>query len=108
MSRSVPQPGPTLPAGKWNLGNHTDLPLMNNTRASETEATLTLPVWPNPPDNEESAHRGQIFRCILKEWGTQVTTVKKAAAAEAEEEADKVDDAAADKDDKKLTSSKPR
>ena len=81
---------------------------MNNTRAPETEATFTLPVWPNPPDAEESVHRGQIFRCILKEWETQVTTIKKAATAETEEEADKVEDAAADKDDNKLTSLKPR
>ena len=67
-----------------------------------------LPVWPNPPYNEESAHRGQIFGHILKEWGTQVTTIIKAAATEAKEEADKVEDAAADKDNNKLTSLKPR
>ena len=66
-----------------------------------------LPVWPDPPD-DESVHRGQIFGCILKEWGAQVTTIKKAATAEAEEEADKVDDAAADKADDKLTSLKTR
>ena len=88
-----------------------DLPLMNHTRAPKTEATFTLPVWPNPPDNEESAYKGQIFRCILKEWGAQVTTIKKAEAAKAKEEAD-VDDVEADEDDDedddKLTSSKPR
>ena len=67
-----------------------DWPLMNHTRAPETEATFTLPVWPNPPDDEESAHRGQIFRHILKQWGTQVATIKKVLAAEAEEKADKV------------------
>ena len=85
-----------------------DPPLMNQTRAPETEATFALPMWPNPPDDEESVHRGQIFRCIPKEWGTQVTTIEKAAIAEAEDEADKVEDAAADKKDDKLTSLKPR
>ena len=49
-----------------------------------------LPVWPDPPDDEESAHRGQIFKCIHKEREAQVATIKEAAAAEAEEEADKV------------------
>ena len=43
-----------------------DLPLMNHTRAPKTEATFTLPVWPDPPDDEESAHGGQIFKCICK------------------------------------------
>ena len=33
-----------------------DPPLMNHTRAPETEATLTLPVWPDPPNDEEAAH----------------------------------------------------
>ena len=46
-----------------------DPALMNHTRAPKTEATFTLPVWPDPPDYEESVHRGQIFGCILKEWG---------------------------------------
>ena len=82
--------------------------LMNHTRAPKTEATFTLPVWPDPPDDEESVHRGQIFGHILKEWGAQVATIKKAAAAEAKEEADKVEDAAPDKDDDKLTSLKLR
>ena len=62
-------------------------PLMNHTRAPKTEAMFMLPVWPDPPDDEESAHRGQIFECICKEWEVQVTTIKEAAAAEAEEEA---------------------
>ena len=35
-------------------------------------------------------------------------TIKKAVAEKAEEKADKVEDAAADKDNDKLTSSKPR
>ena len=29
-----------------------DLPLMNHTWASETEAMFTLPVWPDPPNDE--------------------------------------------------------
>ena len=41
-----------------------DLPLMNHTRAPETEAIYTLQVWPDPPNDEEATHRGQIFECI--------------------------------------------
>ena len=85
-----------------------DPPLMNCTRAPGTKATFMLPVWPDPPDDEESVHRGQIFECICKEWEAQVATIKKAAAAEAKEEVDKVEDAVADKDDNKIISSKPR
>ena len=33
-----------------------DLPLMNHTQAPETEATSTLQVWPDPPNDEEPAH----------------------------------------------------
>ena len=84
-----------------------DLPLMNHTWARETEATFTLPVWPDPPNDEEPAHQGQIFERIRKKWEAQVTTIKEAAAAEAEE-ADKVDDAVVNKDDSKLATSKPR
>ena len=40
--------------------------------------------------------------------GAQVTTINKAAASKAEEEVGKVEDAVADKDNDKLTSSKPR
>ena len=57
-----------------------------------------LPVWPDTPDDEESAHRGQIFKRIHKEQEAQVATIKEAVAAEAEEETDKVEDVAADKD----------
>ena len=84
-----------------------DSPLMNHTRAPGTEATFTLPVWPDPPNNEEVVHQGQIFECICKEWEAQVTTAKEAAAADAEE-ADKVNDATANKDDSKRTTSKPK
>ena len=38
--------------------------LKNHTRAAETEATYTLPGWPDPPNDEEATHRGQIFKCI--------------------------------------------
>ena len=79
-----------------------DLPLMNH-----TWATFTLPVWPDPPNDEEPSHQGQIFEYICKEWEAQVTTIKEAVAAEAEE-ADKVDDAAVNKDDSKLATSKPK
>ena len=81
--------------------------LMNHTWAPETEATFTLPVWPDPPNNEEPAHQGQIFKRICKEWEAQVTTIKEAAAAEAEE-ADKVNDAMANKDDSKPATLKPK
>ena len=83
-----------------------DPPLMNHTQAPEMETMFTLPVWPDPPNNEEAAHQGQIFEHICKEWGAQVTTIKEAAAAEAEE-ADNVYDAMASKDDSKLATSKP-
>ena len=80
---------------------------MNHTWAPETEATFTLPVWPDPLNDEEAVHRGQIFEHICKEWEAQVTTIKEAAAAEAEE-ADKVNNATSDKDDSKLATSKPK
>ena len=41
-----------------------DLPLMNYTQAPETEPTYTLQVWPDPPNDEEATHQGQIFECI--------------------------------------------
>ena len=41
-----------------------DPPLMNHTRAPETEAMYTLQVWPHPLNNEEATHQGQIFECI--------------------------------------------
>ena len=33
-----------------------DPPLKNHTRAAETEATYTLPVWSDPPNDEEATH----------------------------------------------------
>ena len=84
-----------------------DLLLMNHTWAPKTEATFTLPVWPDPPNNEEPAHQGQIFECIWKEWGAQVANIKRAAAAEAEE-ANKGDNIAVNKDDSKQATSKPK
>ena len=84
-----------------------DPSLMNHTWAPETEATFTLPVWPDPPNNEEAAHQGQIFKHICKEWEAQVTTIKKAAAAEAEE-ADKVNDTVANENNNKPATSKPK
>ena len=80
---------------------------MNHTWAPKTEAMFTLPVWPDPPNDEEPAHQGQIFECIHKEWEAQVTTIKEAATEEAEE-ADKVNDAAVNKDDSKLATLRPR
>ena len=68
-----------------------DLPVKNHTRAVETEATYTLTAWPNPPNDEEATHRGQIFECIRKEWTAQVRNIREAATAEAVE-ADKDDD----------------
>ena len=84
-----------------------DLPLMNDTWAPETEATFTLSVWSDPPNDEKPVHQGQIFKHIHKEWEAQVTTIKEAAAAEAEE-ADKVNDAMANKNNSKLATLKPK
>ena len=33
-----------------------DPSLKNHKRAAETEATYTLPVWPDPPNDEEATH----------------------------------------------------
>ena len=77
-----------------------DLPLMNHTRAPETEAMYTLQVWPDPPNDEEATHQGQIFECIQREWEAQVIYIRGAAAAEAKE-ADKGDHIVVDKDDSK-------
>ena len=82
-----------------------DLLLMNHTQAPEMEATLTLTVWPDPPNDEESAHGGQIFKCIWKKLEAQVANIKGAVAAEAQE-ADKSDDVAVDKNDSNQATSK--
>ena len=84
-----------------------DPPLMNHIWAPETEATFTLPEWPDPPNDEEPAYWGQIFKHIHKEWEAQGTTIKEAVATETEE-ADKVNDAMANQDDSKLATSKPK
>ena len=80
---------------------------MNHIQAPETEAMFTLPVWPDPQNDEEPAHRGQIFECIRKEWEAQVANIKGAAAAEAKE-ADKGDNIVVNKDDSKQATSKPK
>ena len=66
---AAPQPnvvGRDVELGKphWRKS---DLPLMNHTWAPETEAMYTLQLWPDPPNNEEATHRGQIFKHIQKE-----------------------------------------
>ena len=80
---------------------------MNYTRASEKEATFILPVWPDPPNDEEPAHRGQIFKHIQKEWEAQAANIKGAAAAEAQE-VDKGDDVAVNKNDSNQVTLKPK
>ena len=84
-----------------------DLPLINITRAPKTEAMCTLQVWPDLPNNEEPAHRGQIFKCIRREWEAQVVNIRGAAGSEAEE-ADKGDDVVVNKDDSKQAKLKPK
>ena len=49
-----------------------DPPLKNYTRAVATEATYTLQVWPDAPNDEEAIHRGQNFQSIQKKWTAQV------------------------------------
>ena len=41
-----------------------DPTLKNHTRAVAMEATYTLQVWPDAPNDEEATHRGQIFQHI--------------------------------------------
>ena len=59
---------PNVASGKVKPGEphwrRLDLLLMNHTQVPETEATYTLQVWPDPPNDEGPAHRGQIFECI--------------------------------------------
>ena len=68
MSRNVLQFSLMLLAGDVKPGvphwRKSDPPLMNHTRAPETEAMYTLQVWPHPLNNEEATHQGQIFECI--------------------------------------------
>ena len=48
----------------WRKSN---LPLRNHTRAAETEATYTLSVWPDAPNDEGATDKGQIFECLQME-----------------------------------------
>ena len=80
---------------------------MNHTWAPETEAMYTLQVWPDPPNDEEPTHRGQIFKCIQREWEAQIVNIRGAAATEAKE-ADKGDNIVVDTDDSKQAKSKPK
>ena len=64
-------------------------------------------MWPDPPNNEEATHQGQIFECIQTEWEAQVVNIGGAAAAEAKE-ADKYDDIVDDKDESKQAKPKPK
>ena len=82
-------------------------PLKNHTRAAETEATYTLMVWPDPPNDEDATDQGQIFKCIWKEWTAQVRNIREAAAAEAAK-ADKDNDGEVDKGDSKWAKPKPK
>ena len=86
---------------KWRL----DPQLMNHTWAPETKATFTLPVWPDPPNDEESAHQGQISKCIGNKWGAQVANIKRAVAAEAQEVTKVM---TVDKNDSNQATSKPK
>ena len=58
--------GKDVEPGKW-YWSKSDPPLMSHTQAPETEATYTLQVWPDPPNDVEATHRGQIFKHIQKE-----------------------------------------
>ena len=84
-----------------------DPPLKKHTRAAETEVMYTLPVWPDPPNDKEATHRGQIFKCIQKEWTTQVRNIREAAAAEAAK-ANKDDDGEVNKGGSKQAKPKPK
>ena len=71
------------------------------------EATYTLQVRPDAPNDEEATHQAQIFQCIQKEWTAQVGSKRKAAAAEAAK-ADKDDDGEVNKGDSKQANLKPK
>ena len=78
-----------------------DQPLKNHTRAEETEATYTLSVWSNPPNDEDAIDLGQIFECIREEWKVQVEDMREEAAAV-------VDKDDSGEDNNKQTRSKPK
>ena len=84
-----------------------DPPHKNHTRAAETEATYTLSLWLDSPNNEDATDRGQIFEYIWKEWTAQVRNIREAAAAGAAK-ADKDDDGKVDNIDSKWAKPKPK
>ena len=79
----------------------------HHTRAEETEATYTLSMWPDPPNDEDATDWGQIFKCILKEWSVQVDHMREDAASEATK-ADKDDSGEDGKDNNKQTKLKSK
>ena len=62
----------------------------------------TLTAWPDPTNDEEVTHQGQIFKCIQKECAAQVRNIREAA------EADKDDDGQVNKGDSKQAKPKPK
>ena len=84
-----------------------DPPLRNHTRTVETKATYTLSVWLDPPNNEDAADQGQIFKRIQEEWRFQVENIRKVAAAEVGK-ADKDGDGAVNNGGKKQAKLKPK
>ena len=88
----------------WRKSNP---PLRNHTRAAETEVTYTLSVWQNPPNDEDAADKGQIFKHIREEWTAQVRIIREDAAAEAAK-ADKDGDGIVDKSGSKQAKPKPK
>ena len=84
-----------------------DPPLTNHSRAEETQATYTLSVWPDPPNDEDLTDQGQIFKCILGKWTAQVEHTKEEAASEAAK-VDQDDGGKDDKVDNKQSKPKPK
>ena len=72
------------------------------------EATCTLAVWPDPPNDEDATDRGQIFKCIREEWKVQVKDMREEAAAAEAAKVNKDDGGEDDKDNGKQTKSKPK
>ena len=83
-----------------------DSPLRNHSRAVETEATYTLSVWLDPPNDEDATDQGQILECIQKEWTAQVRNIREAAAAETAK-ANKDDDGRVNQGGSKQAKPKP-
>ena len=84
-----------------------DPTLRNHTTAAETEATYTLSVWPDAPNDEDATDQGQIFEHLQKEWPVQVQNIREAAAAEAAK-ANKDDGGEVNKDGSKKAKPKPK